>query len=266
MIFSIFIALFLAATPAEKQLSFANHLFGEGDYFRAITEYKRLLFISSEPKAQLFAHKRIFSSFKRAGRFQDAAAYLDNFNNEQFKNTEKGKLYLLMDNTRQARQYFKLVNSDTVRILVGWSYMLDGDWEHSRQALLSIPHNSDLSNTATRLVTYAREAEHIIPSKSPFLSGLLSAVIPGAGRFYTERPGDGLFSFLTVAIPAVVSYLYWRDDRKRACAIAAGFAGVFYLGDVYGSVISADEYNSLHRLKYTEMMNNNLYINERYIE
>jgi TM2 domain-containing membrane protein YozV len=265
-IFSIFLTFLLAVTPTEKQLSFANHLFEEGDYFRAITEYKRLMFMSSNPEEQLYANHRIFSSFKRAGRLEEAALYLDNFNDEQFKHTEKGKLQLLMHNTEQARQYLKLVNSDTVRILLGWSHMLDGDWEYSRQAFLSIPHNSDLSSTASRLDNYAREAQHIIPSKNPFISGFLSAILPGAGRFYTERPADGLFSFLTVAIPALASYFYWRDDRKRASAIAAGFAAAFYLGDVYGSVLSAHEYNNIQRLKYTDMVNNNLYINERYLK
>jgi tetratricopeptide (TPR) repeat protein len=252
--------------PAEKQLSFANHLFEEGDYFRAITEYKRLLFISSNPEEQLFAHQRILFSFKRAGRFEEAAAYLDNFADEQFKNTEKGKLYLLMHNTGQARQYLKLVNSDTARMIVGWSYMMDGDWDHSEQAFLSVTQNSDLLSTATRLATYAGEAEHSIPTKSPVLSALLSAIMPGAGRCYTERPGDGLFSFLTVAIPAVASYLYWRDDRTRACIIAAGFAGAFYLGDIYGSVMSAHQYNFVKRTQYTEKVNDNLSIEERYLK
>lgn len=75
-----------------------------------------------------------------------------------------------------------------------------------------------------------------------------------------------MFSFLTVTIPAIAAYLYWRDDRDRACAIAAGFAASFYLGDLYGSVVSAQEYNRFHRMKYTEMVDDHLYINERYIQ
>lgn len=245
---------------------FANHLFEEGDYFRAITEYKRFLFISSTEEEQLFARQRIFLSFKRAGRLEEAAAYLGNFNDEHYMNTEKGKLYLLMHDTEHARQYFKLVNSDTVRILTGWSHMLDGNWERSREVFVSIPHNSDLSPMAIRLADYARDANRSIPSRSPLVSGFLSALVPGAGRFYTGRPGDGIFSFLTVAIPALASYLYWQDDRERACAIAAGFAGAFYLGDIYGSVVSAHDFNDYHRMAFTESINTNLYIEERYLE
>jgi TM2 domain-containing membrane protein YozV len=265
VISSILVAVLILAQPGGEQLSFANHLFEEGDYFRAITEYKRFLFVSTTPAEQLFAHQRIFLSLKRAGRIEEAAGYLENFANERYRNCERGKLYLLMHDTERARQYLKLVNSDTVRILTGWSYMLDGNWGQSRKSLLSVPHDSDLSATATRLATYAREAEESIPSKSPVLSGFFSAILPGAGRLYTGRPGDGLFSFLTVAIPTLASYLYWQDDRERACGIAAGFAAAFYLGDIYGSVQSAHEFNHYHRLKYTEMINNNLYLNEQYL-
>ncbi len=266
MIFSIIISFLLCTTPAEEQLTFANHLFEEGDYYRAITEYKRLLFISSNPSEQRFARQRILSAFKRAGRLEEASAYLDNFTNDQFRYMEKAKLHLLMNDTGQARQYLKLIESDTVHILLGWSYMMDGDWENSQKAFQRIPDDSPLSATANSLVTSAEEAEHTIPRKSPVLSGLLSALIPGAGRFYTERPGDGLFSFLTVAIPAIATYYYWHEERERATVIAASFTAVFYLGDLYGAVMSAHQYNDYQKSRYTEKVNGNLLIKEHYLK
>jgi tetratricopeptide (TPR) repeat protein len=266
MIYNLLILALLVSTPSEHQLSFANHLFEEGDYFRAITEYKRLIFLSSDPEEQLFAKRRIFSSYKRAGRFQDAASYLTTLQDEHFKNTESGKLYLLMHDTEQSRQYFKLVNSDTVRMLIAWSYMEDGNWKRSEESLARITRDSEISGTAARLALYAGAADTIIPHKSPMLSGLLSVVIPGAGRCYTGRAGDGVFSFITVAIPASIAYFYWQDDRKRACSIAAGISAVFYLGDIYGSVVSAQEFNRFSRSKYIESINSDLCITEHYIE
>ncbi len=266
-IFNIPFLLFLIAfTPSEKQFSFANSLFEEEDYFRAITEYKRYIFLSSDSVQIRFAQQRILSSYKRAHRFSDAFDYLDVFADSNYKNAEKGKLYLLMGKPAQARRFFSHIPSDTAAILIGWSYIEEAKWVNSEHEFSSVQENSLLYPTAIRLITYSQKAEQSIITKNLFISGFLSTVIPGAGRFYTERPGDGIFSLLTVTIPAVISYLYWKDDRKRAFSIAIGITAAFYLGDIYGSVVSAEEFNRFSRNKYTTKIDHELRMYEHFIE
>jgi TM2 domain-containing membrane protein YozV len=258
--------IFITTLPTKNQLSFADHLFTEGDYFRAITEYKRYIFQSESAETILYAKKMILSSYKKAGRFEEALVFVKTFSSKSYQNTERGKLYLLMGNRTDARSIFKEILTDTARILTGWSYIEDTDWENSQKEFQRIPNTSNLFYTSSLLSQYAKNAEGEIITKNPFVSGFLSAIIPGAGRVYTGRTGDGIFSFLTVAIPAIVSYLYLRDDRKRAASIAIGFASVFYLGDIYGSVVSAHDFNRFHNRLYIEKIDRQVHIKEQFLE
>jgi TM2 domain-containing membrane protein YozV len=257
--------LIIDITPSEEQLSFANYLFEEEDYFRAITEYKRFIFLSQNQEKILFAKKRVFSSYKKAYRYDDAMDYLNTLEDNGFIKMEKGKLHLLSGNTENARILFKSYNSDTAIILKGWSYIEEGNWKKSREGFSVSLTNSFLSSISDKLYQYSEKADSEISKKNVAFSALLSSIIPGSGRFYTERYGDAFFSFLTVAIPGVISYIYWKDDRKRASYIALGFAATFYIGDIYGSVISAKEFNEAEKHEYIEKINKDLHIRERFI-
>lgn len=179
---------------------------------------------------------------------------------------EKGKLYLLMGNAERARIFFEINNSDTVRILKGWSYLEEANWENSVKEFSLVSNDTALAITAKRLTQYAAKADEEIVQKNALLSALFSSIVPGGGRFYTGRSGDGLFSFLTVAIPGIVSYIYWKGDRKRAFSIAIGFTAIFYIGDIYGSFVSAEEFNKVKKKEYIEEIEKELHIKERFIK
>lgn len=215
---------------------------------------------------KLFARKRILVSYRRAGRYKEALDYLDTFKDIGFKNMESGKLYILSGETEKARIFFQRINSDTAKILKGWTYLQEASWTKSEKVFLTVSDDSNLLKTAASLTQYAMKADKEILQKNILLSALLSSIIPGGGRFYTERPGDGVFSFLSVAIPGFISYIYWREDRKRAFSIAIGFTGLFYIGDIYGSIISAEQFNKVKKREYLEKIEKELRIKERFIQ
>ena len=81
------------------------------------------------------------------------------------------------------------------------------------------------------------------PEKSLVTAGLLSAVIPGSGYFYTEKYMLGIFSLLTNG--ALIYGIY--DGYKKKNQFQMLFFSVielsFYNYSIVGSVKSADEYN-----------------------
>jgi TM2 domain-containing membrane protein YozV len=81
--------------------------------------------------------------------------------------------------------------------------------------------------------------------RSPWLAALLSVVLPGAGRAYIGRWGDGAFSLILVGAPAgFAAYEFSRSGVSSVGGwILASLGGLFYLGDVYGSAIGAVIYN-----------------------
>lgn len=80
------------------------------------------------------------------------------------------------------------------------------------------------------------------PAKKAWLAALASAVIPGSGKIYAGRTGEGISAFLTVgtlgAITAEQGIRHgWRDWRTL---VAGSLCAVFYLGNIYGSYLSLE--------------------------
>jgi hypothetical protein len=75
----------------------------------------------------------------------------------------------------------------------------------------------------------------------PFVAGLLSAVVPGAGRVYSGRTAEGIYSFILFSLAAWQSIDGFHDDgRESIKGWTAGSIGiVLYAGNVYVSFATA---------------------------
>jgi TM2 domain-containing membrane protein YozV len=80
-----------------------------------------------------------------------------------------------------------------------------------------------------------------IPQKSPFVAGLLSGIVPGLGKVYTGQTVDGVLSFLTIAGFGYAAYDGFASDGSSSVRgwIFGSLAGGLYLGNIYGSALSA---------------------------
>jgi len=88
--------------------------------------------------------------------------------------------------------------------------------------------------------------------KSPFAAALFSAMVPGAGKIYTENYGDGITSFIVTGLFAFLAYDNFRAHHNTRAWIFTGTAAFFNAGNIYGSYISARNYN----LEREEELNN----------
>ncbi len=88
------------------------------------------------------------------------------------------------------------------------------------------------------------------PYKSPLLAGILSTVIPGLGKVYTENYSDGFFAALLTGIFGYLSYTNFKADHQLRAWIFTGVAAFFYTGNIYGSAASAQIYNAKVRLEF----------------
>jgi hypothetical protein len=85
--------------------------------------------------------------------------------------------------------------------------------------------------------------------KSPALAGVMSAVIPGAGKWYAGRKDEAIVSFATVGIFAGLTAECWvKKGPKDWRTIVFGTLGsLFYIGNIYGSYMSVGIYNDNFR-------------------
>ncbi len=83
-------------------------------------------------------------------------------------------------------------------------------------------------------------------SKHAGVAALASAVVPGAGKIYAGRIGEGVAAFLTVGSLGAITAENWvRHGRKDWRTVLAGsLCATFYLGNIYGSYMSVSIENN----------------------
>lgn len=88
-----------------------------------------------------------------------------------------------------------------------------------------------------------------LKKKSPFIAGLLSALVPGLGKVYAGSVPQGIASFLRIGIlGGIATELFLRQGHKDPQFIFfTGVAAAYYVGGIYGSVY-------LPKLNYNEKL------------
>jgi putative component of membrane protein insertase Oxa1/YidC/SpoIIIJ protein YidD len=230
--------------PQKTDLDFADYLFNNRDYTRAIGEYKRLSFTTP---ASMTAQK-------------------------EYYNLILGECYLLNKEYKQALSYFNLDKAPLYQYGRARTLLASGQFDKARQALNSFDNeNLNKEKIILTSVSYFKEndyksgAAHLnqyqylndkliselsrfdgknLPKRNRTLSSIMSAVMPGLGQAYSDRFGDGLYSFITVASCVLISNYYWQNDAKRIkFSIFTLLTAFFYAGNIYGANIAARDYN-----------------------
>jgi TM2 domain-containing membrane protein YozV len=107
---------------------------------------------------------------------------------------------------------------------------------HYKNFLLS-KHHKDLVN-------YSKNISET-KQKSPFIAGLMSAIIPGTGKMYSGKIGEGFASLLLVGIFSVSTIEQFRNggfSNPQTYLIGIP-ALLFYSGNIYGSYFSVNIQN-----------------------
>ena len=245
-------------TP-ENVLKFADFLYAQGDYLRAADEYQRYLFYKPQDTEQI--HYRIAVSYRFGGKTEQALQGFETLLRTAPKSEfasrayyQIGATYFLQGQFERSVQFLGEVLpriTDTrqhaeAEQLIGLSYLKQKRWSEA-SAVFKTLQASDVLSIREKAMVYHDYAEKGagVSTRSPFLAGILSTIVPGAGRLYTGRLGDALTSLFTVGFTGWQAYDgFRRDGISSAKGWTLGtLCGIFYVGNIYGSVISARVYN-----------------------
>ncbi|MBN1350541.1 hypothetical protein JXJ21_14085 [candidate division KSB1 bacterium] len=246
----------------EKIIYFANYLFNNGEYLRAAGEYQRYAFalnndllsdslllkigncfqlggdgemarhtfrqiIEQHPGSSLasLAHYQIASGMYEAGDYLESNAYI----HKQLTQLPDGEIRLKM------------------RTLSGVNYLKSRDWKiasNTFSALLAETPQPPMDSLLTELHALS-QAGLYLSYKSQIVAGMASAIIPGSGKIYAGRINDGLYSFFVVGLFSWQAYDGFEKDGLRSVKgwIYGAMSSAFYLGNVYGSIVSVKLYN-----------------------
>lgn len=251
--FFILLNLYSISTLAQFEqapTNFVNHLLNNKLYDEAILVLRQKVAVASEENADslnlligktyytlqqlpssisfldrvtnnnetLFSEAKLFSSFNEAylKRFPQAYNKLvtTSFKNSKFeelKSFQLSGIFLLLNNFQGFDSLKTFVKSETPLIQLQYKNFKD-----YRQRL-------------------AEEQQ-----KSSVKAGLLSAIVPGLGKVYAGRRGNGLYVFLISSLLAAQTYEAYRKDGIASARfiIYSSLFSSFYIGNIWGSALA----------------------------
>ena len=240
----------------KRQLQFAEQYFQRGEYYRAIGEYERFIYLFPHAHEVELAKYRIGLSYLRGEHYEQAIQAFYALIEEHQDTTYAFKSYLEISRAyvrlnRYAMALTTLNNlitivpdrtlRDEAHYLRAWVYLEMGLWNKAAESFEKVsPQNREEFQVEQILVKLKEEVP--IKTKNPTLAGLL-AVVPGAGHLYCRRKRDALISFLLNGAMIYAAYEAFDNDLVAIGAIIALFELGFYAGNIYSAVSSAHKYN-----------------------
>jgi TolA-binding protein len=248
----------LVSTARQPPLfGFAQSLYAAGEYYRAIGEFQRFLFVQPEhplaSEAQLtiglafFCGEhwlQAFEVFRRVRTTSDstmraeAALWMVETRARGGDQEEAIRLYQEL-----IRQYPESVIAQRAAYLLGWGYVRQRQWTGAREAFAQIDSQSPYHASGERLAA-ALGTPPQLPHRSPTVARVLSTVLPGTGQIYTGHTFDGLIGLgLHAALIAGTTGAVLAG-LEGAAGISAFFTWGFYQTQRSNATRLAQDFNA----------------------
>ncbi len=232
----------------QKTIEFAQYQYSIGNCEIANQEYLRASYfgVLSDTNLQFALSSSICSNNLNFGK--SIVRQSASFGVLSEKSKELYSSLLLLNRDFQAYRLF--VNSselftrkDSIIALFPSYFVLNNEWDKLHDFNFSVDNKSDLD------ILFYQQIEdryNQLRFKKPWLSALMSTVIPGSGKLYTGEWQDGLFTMVLVGV------LAWQTTniltKKRGFSVlgytGAAIGGSLYISNIYGSFRSARNVNN----------------------
>src|SRR5574338_153396 len=224
--------------------SFADFLFSEKDYLRAIYEYEKYLNFFDDDTIQ-------FKSAISYSSINDQVNAVKKFSSIKEKSPffEVSKIEILKSFYLQDLEPTFVTYAEEL-IESKFKYSINAE-KFKNTSLLLLKH--DLPEKKIFLYPFEEDEKKILSNfydqkkdpdyKSEFFAGLLSVIIPGAGKIYTKNYGDGITSFLLTGLFTYLAYTNFEHKHYTRAWIFTAVGAGFYTGNIYGSIAAAQIFN-----------------------
>ena len=234
--------------------SFAVFLQKKGEYYRAITEYYRLIYLCNDSSHKIQYLKNIGLCYMQGEDYDGFIAFYGKHQSDFLSNAVIEAEMILYDaeSHYQQQYYGKAIRilehanpvSETrwatnIKMLLGLCYARTFDWQSAVRRMEEVQKDSpEAEHLARSLSNFPK-----LPKKHPWIAGSLSTIIPGTGYMYCNQRRTGLTALL------VNGLFFWAiqdavSNKQYGIAAAAGFLSIgWYLGNIKGSVDAANRYN-----------------------
>lgn len=242
LFFIVFTSYFIHAqdfrSPENRKL-FGDYLFCESDFLRASIEYDEYLKFYSNDTVRF----KIALGFAEMENYSEAKFRFNSIssNSEYFEQSRLGYLKVLIQS--EEKNLFEKIEVESI-----------SQNQLKLLNLASLLNLSELSKPEEFQTPFDKEEKGIVsgfynqkndpPYKSPTVAGILSAIIPGAGKIYTNQFSEGITSFILNGLFGYLAYSNFNNNHEFRGYLFAGVGAMFYSGNIYGSVASVHKYNA----------------------
>ena len=253
------------ACEALHSLRFAQTLQAEGDYYRAITEYKRALFLAPSDSTRiretaiLGIGGALFSGGEPGRSSEWLLAKLKDIDSETARVEGLHLMYRsllasgngsrLLSATREVRD-----STAEASLYEGLALAQIGKWHEASRRFQYLTGDGRYGPTASAYLAVAREGERA-EWKSPDKATVLG-IIPGLGYWYAGHRQTALASLLVNAVFTGATIQAFRTEQNVLGGFLSLFTVSWYAGNIYGSSRAARRYNDTlqedlwHRFEY----------------
>lgn len=256
----------------QSKQQYADWLYAQGDYYRAISEYKELLFYSTVPDSADQLRLRIGKSYFRSGKHDNSiaelSAILEHSAPDQLRSAALDLMalnYLNLSLPNQALYFSAEAKKIGGRSVDFTNALIRANlyqWDDAAAGFAAVRAGGEddvvgrLAKRNVELVEGAKE----LGTKSPLAATLMSAVIPGSGQLYAGHSMDALQSFVFVASFAYVSSLAHRYDKQHGgpyynTGVSLSLTSLFYAANLIGAERTATYYNQRQRQDLVKRIN-----------
>jgi TolA-binding protein/TM2 domain-containing membrane protein YozV len=248
--------------------AFADRLFEEEDYYRALTVYKYALYRAKPGTDVEDLRFRIALCYEMGERWDEAETAFDDYlaNHGKTKRAPEasyrigqgyfrgGKYIQALNHFRETKDEFP--DSDYAvqsQYAMGLAQARLRQWKLSATELraLADQHPSHpLASRASELAPLIEDGENL-PQKSPLLAGGLS-LIPGLGKLYTHHYGGALIAALVNGGLGFVVYDSFDHERYAVAGVFSALLAATYSANIVGGYRSAIRFNSLQEDKFAD--------------
>ncbi len=253
---------------SQLQMGLGDYFFQEGDYYRAITEYKRFLFFFPQNVRTVEAYWKIARSYFHGKKWDEAlSASNDLIKKFPFSPYEAEALLLSglcfkeKKYYSQARLFFQRAKEeatdDTLADEAQWqiaaTYLKEEKWQEASAEYKKIDPQSKLYPQSDHMAQGLDRIQEI-PQKSPATAGILAALLPGSGHLYTERYRDAAVAFLLNGVFIWGMVEAFEQKNYVVGGILTFFELGWYSGNIYSAVSSAHKYNQRKKQEYLDSL------------
>jgi len=255
----------LASLNMENQFTFAESLFLEGDYFRAITEYKRFMFLYPQEKLAEKASFKIAESYYKGKKWKESIESVDCFTAKYANSFLTAEALYIKGLSEKELKYYNnalttfhelikkrsLMHTDKAIFQTAIVLMHMEEWQEARRMFMIVPNTSDLYQSSK---VYLKGLDHLdqIPLKSPFIAGTLATLLPGSGHLYLKHYSEAVASLLLNGAFIWAAVELFQHNNNVAGTIVSFFEVGWYSGNVYSAISSAHKYNMMSKKNFIQ--------------